>query len=103
MCQVADGSMGNQVSHLQGIAAATMFTLERENNLSDSQLRVAFDGDAVLFSDESEIIMKTQGLDSFFEHEKQFANKPLAQVSFATPGLLEHGTWWLCVHTAEAS
>ncbi|XP_023649463.1 5'-nucleotidase, cytosolic IB a isoform X3 [Paramormyrops kingsleyae] len=60
-------------------AAATMFTLERENDLSDSQLRVAFDGDAVLFSDESEIIMKTQGLDSFFEHEKQFANKPLAQ------------------------
>ncbi|XP_048831136.1 5'-nucleotidase, cytosolic IB a isoform X2 [Brienomyrus brachyistius] len=62
-----------------GIAAATMFTLESDNKLNDSQLRVAFDGDAVLFSDESEIIMKTQGLDSFFEHEKQFENKPLAQ------------------------
>ncbi|KAM6954219.1 cytosolic 5'-nucleotidase 1A-like [Aplochiton taeniatus] len=62
-----------------GIAAATMFTSSLENELSDSQLRVAFDGDAVLFSDESEIIVKTQGLDSFFEHEKEFENKPLAQ------------------------
>lgn len=54
---------------------------ETENELSDTQLRVAFDGDAVLFSDESEIIVKQHGLDTFFEHEKQFENKPLAQVT----------------------
>ncbi|KAJ8009310.1 hypothetical protein DPEC_G00087560 [Dallia pectoralis] len=64
----------------EGIAAATMFTSGNvENQLSDTQLKVAFDGDAVLFSDESEVIVKTHGLDTFFEHEKQFENKPLAQ------------------------
>ncbi|TWW68766.1 cytosolic 5'-nucleotidase 1A-like [Takifugu flavidus] len=63
----------------EGIAAATMFMPETENELSDTQLRVAFDGDAVLFSDESEVIVKQHGLDTFFEHEKEFENKPLAQ------------------------
>ncbi|KAL2082703.1 hypothetical protein ACEWY4_022521 [Coilia grayii] len=63
----------------EGIAAATMFSSDVENQLSDTQLRVAFDGDAVLFSDESEIIVKKHGLDTFFEHEKEFENKPLAQ------------------------
>ncbi|XP_061126934.1 cytosolic 5'-nucleotidase 1A-like isoform X3 [Syngnathus typhle] len=63
----------------EGIAAATMFMRDTENDLCDNQLRVAFDGDAVLFSDESEIIVKQSGLDSFFEHEKKFENKPLAQ------------------------
>ncbi|XP_077092771.1 5'-nucleotidase, cytosolic IB a [Siphateles boraxobius] len=63
----------------EGIAAATMFTCDSENELSDTQLRVAFDGDAVLFSDESEIIVKEHGLDNFFKHEKEFENKPLAQ------------------------
>lgn len=51
-----------------------------ENQLSDTQLKVAFARDAVLFSDESEIIVKQHGLDTFFEHEKEFENKPLAQV-----------------------
>ncbi|KAG5856013.1 hypothetical protein ANANG_G00003280 [Anguilla anguilla] len=60
----------------EGIAAATMFTANKENPLSDTQLRVAFDGDAVLFSDESEIIVKRDGLDTFFEHEKQLENTP---------------------------
>ncbi|KPP57492.1 Cytosolic 5'-nucleotidase 1B-like [Scleropages formosus] len=63
----------------EGIAAAIMFTPDMEVELSDTQLRVAFDGDAVLFSDESEIIVKQHGLDTFFEHEKRFENKPLAQ------------------------
>ncbi|XP_063078905.1 cytosolic 5'-nucleotidase 1A [Engraulis encrasicolus] len=63
----------------EGIAAATMFSSDVENQLSDTQLRVAFDGDAVIFSDESEIIVKKHGLDTFFEHEKEFENKPLAQ------------------------
>ena len=64
-----------------GIAAATMFNPDMKNQLSDIQLKVAFDGDAVLFSDESEIIVKKHGLDTFFEHEKEFENKPLAKVN----------------------
>ncbi|KTG43720.1 hypothetical protein cypCar_00013598, partial [Cyprinus carpio] len=63
----------------EGIAAAIMFKPDVESQLSETQLRVAFDGDAVLFSDESEIIVKQHGLDTFFEHEKQHENKPLAQ------------------------
>ncbi|KAM9355182.1 cytosolic 5'-nucleotidase 1A [Pholidichthys leucotaenia] len=63
----------------EGIAAAIMFMPDKKIELSDTQLRVAFDGDAVLFSDESEIIVKQHGLDTFFEHEKKFENKPLAQ------------------------
>ncbi|XP_053470155.1 cytosolic 5'-nucleotidase 1A [Ictalurus furcatus] len=63
----------------EGIAAATLFTPDKKIELSESQLRVAFDGDAVLFSDESEIIVKQQGLDEFFEHEKANVNTPLAQ------------------------
>lgn len=63
-----------------GIAAAIMFKPEIETQLSETQLRVAFDGDAVLFSDESEIIVKQHGLDTFFEHEKLNENTPLAKV-----------------------
>ncbi|XP_007898596.1 cytosolic 5'-nucleotidase 1A [Callorhinchus milii] len=62
-----------------GIAAATMFQTKKNQELSDDQLRVAFDGDAVLFSDESEQIVKAHGLDTFFEHEQKYENKPLAQ------------------------
>lgn len=54
----------------EGIAAATMYTNENQKEVSETQLRVAFDGDAVLFSDESERIFKAHGLDKFFEHEK---------------------------------
>lgn len=63
----------------EGIAAATIFSPSRDVVVSQNQLRVAFDGDAVLFSDESERIVKAHGLDRFFEHEKAHENKPLAQ------------------------
>nr|XP_005293129.1 cytosolic 5'-nucleotidase 1B [Chrysemys picta bellii] len=62
-----------------GIASATMFTANKDIPYCDKQLRVAFDGDAVLFSDESEQIVKEHGLDRFFEHEQMNENKPLAQ------------------------
>jgi len=64
-----------------------MFTANKDVAYSDTQLRVAFDGDAVLFSDESEQIVKEQGLDRFFEHEQLNENKPLAQV--CTSGISE--------------
>ncbi|XP_062379154.1 cytosolic 5'-nucleotidase 1A [Sardina pilchardus] len=61
----------------EGIAAATMFSPEQVMEVSETELRVAFDGDAVLFDDESERIYKAHGLDKFFEHEKALADKPL--------------------------
>ncbi|XP_056333503.1 cytosolic 5'-nucleotidase 1A [Danio aesculapii] len=60
-----------------GIAAATVFSPGKITEVPETQLRVAFDGDAVLFSDESERIFKAHGLDKFFEHEKAHENKPL--------------------------
>ncbi|XP_042536760.1 cytosolic 5'-nucleotidase 1B isoform X4 [Dipodomys spectabilis] len=63
----------------EGIASATMFDGAKDVAYCDTQLRVAFDGDAVLFSDESEYIAKEHGLDKFFQHETLFENKPLAQ------------------------
>ena len=47
------------------------------------QIRIAFDGDAVLFSEESEIIYQRQGLEAFIEHEKINAKKPLPEGPFA--------------------
>ena len=47
------------------------------------QIRIAFDGDAVLFSKESEMIYQQQGLDAFIEHEKKNAQKPLPEGPFA--------------------
>lgn len=40
-------------------------------------VRIAFDGDAVLFSEESELVYKAQGLGSFLEHEKVHAEEPM--------------------------
>jgi len=60
----------------QGHAAATI--LPSRVGLSEAaQLRIAFDGDAVLFSDESERIYKQQGLQAFAENERMAARTPM--------------------------
>jgi len=41
------------------------------------EIRIAFDGDAVLFSDEAERVFKRDGLDAFQEHESAHARRPL--------------------------
>ena len=60
----------------QGIAAATLLPSRSTNE--KEQLRFAFDGDAVLFSDESERIYKQHGLDAFTQNEKNAAKTPLS-------------------------
>ncbi|MBP3692355.1 MAG: 5'-nucleotidase [Clostridia bacterium] len=52
-------------------------------NTKIEQIRIAFDGDAVIFSDESEKIYQEQGLDAFEQHEEQNAKNPLAAGPFA--------------------
>lgn len=42
-----------------------------------NELRIAFDGDAVLFSDEAERVYQSQGLDAFVAHEQKHAQTPL--------------------------
>ncbi len=41
------------------------------------EVRIAFDGDAVLFSDEAERVFQSDGLDAFTRHETAHALKPL--------------------------
>ncbi len=46
------------------------------------EVRIAFDGDAVLFSDEAERVYQTQGLDAFQRHEIERASHPLPDGPF---------------------
>jgi 5'-nucleotidase len=41
------------------------------------ELRIAFDGDAVLFNDEAEQVFQREGLPAFQTHEKRLAKRPL--------------------------
>jgi 5'-nucleotidase len=63
-----------------GCAAATILPLGRPSTepAGQQQLRIAFDGDAVLFSDEAERIYRSQGLAVFNATEKAAAKEPLA-------------------------
>jgi len=60
-----------------GYAAATIIASSKSANESE-QLRIAFDGDAVLFSDESERIYRSDGLKAFTENEITEARNPLS-------------------------
>ena len=42
-----------------------------------NEVRIAFDGDAVLFSDEAEQVFQSRGLEAFQEHETSKATQPL--------------------------
>ncbi len=61
----------------QGIAAATLLP-SKITHSDTSVLRFAFDGDAVLFSDEAEQIYQQNGLNAFAESEKAAAHTPLS-------------------------
>jgi len=60
-----------------GIAAATIMPSAAGEG-RDGQLRIAFDGDAVLFSDEAERIFAESGLDAFNRNEVDEKNRPLS-------------------------
>jgi len=61
-----------------GVAAATMLSSSQQQ-VSENQdkLCIAFDGDAVVFSDEAEQVFKQKGLVEFAKHEVKAAKKPL--------------------------
>jgi len=69
-----------------GFAAAKIYKFGKftPNNREDKRvIKLAFDGDAVLFSDESEKLYKKEGLKAFLKHEKENALKPLPEGPFA--------------------
>lgn len=71
-----DGADVRQALEL-GVAAATILP-SRKSTSRDETLKIAFDGDAVLFSDDSEKIYKTKGLEEFSRNEKNSANEPMS-------------------------
>ena len=67
-----------------GVAAGTILTgnVPRMNNSLDP-IRIAFDGDAVLFSADSERIYQHKGMDAFYRHEQMKADIPMQKGPFA--------------------
>jgi 5'-nucleotidase len=68
-----------------GCAAATLLPAPgagQDGRLEHPQLRIAFDADAVLFSDEAERIFRADGLEAFNASEASAALKPLAAGPF---------------------
>lgn len=66
-----------------GFAAGFIYAKPDQPLRVVDELRVAFDGDAVLFSEESERIYKEHGLEEFLAHERTNARKPLRDGPFA--------------------
>jgi 5'-nucleotidase len=60
-----------------GVAAATILPASAPAQRHD-QLRIAFDGDAVIFGDESERVSREQGVEAFGRHERERAREPLS-------------------------
>ncbi len=66
-----------------GVPAARVLPhAARAGDAHPDEVRIAFDGDAVLFSDEAERIYQADGLDAFQRHEVERAAKPLAAGPF---------------------
>ncbi|MGC4033245.1 MAG: 5'-nucleotidase [Tepidisphaeraceae bacterium] len=66
-----------------GVAAGLLYALPDDFEQPLDQIRIAFDGDAVVFSDESEQVYKEKGLAAFLDHERQNARRPLPEGPFA--------------------
>ena len=66
-----------------GVPAARVYpNSARASSAHPNEVRIAFDGDAVLFSDESERIYQDAGLAAFQAHERARAATPLAPGPF---------------------
>ena len=66
-----------------GAAAALLGSAPKEiEEVKSGELRVALDGDAVVFSPESDLIYKSKGLQAFLEHEIANANNPMGRGPF---------------------
>jgi 5'-nucleotidase len=62
-----------------GVPAAQVYPLSAHaSSAHPNEVRIAFDGDAVLFSDEAERVFQAQGLSAFQQHERDKASLPLS-------------------------
>ncbi len=65
------------------VAAGLIYDQPNNARAPLDQIRIAFDGDAVLFSAESERIYQQHGLEAFIAHERLNAQRPLPAGPFA--------------------
>jgi len=66
-----------------GVPAAQVYPHSaRAGEAHPHEVRIAFDGDAVLFSDEAERVFQAQGLSAFQQHERDKAAQPLSAGPF---------------------
>lgn len=64
-------------------AAAYIYAPPKVFNPTDNRVKIAFDADAVLFSGESELRYKTDGMEAFHKFESEHENDPLKEGPFA--------------------
>lgn len=89
-----------------GVPAAQVYPHStRATDAHPHEVRIAFDGDAVLFSDEAERVYQTHGLDAFQAHERDNAAQPLSEGPFkpllaALHRLQQEGTPAMRIRTA---
>lgn len=78
-CDLFLSMHGDDVRHAldEGVAAATLLGRKNADVMASPELRIAFDGDAVLFSDEAERIYQERGLEAFGAEERAAAHRPL--------------------------
>jgi len=63
-------------------AAALIYSKNKKFIDKSGPLKIAFDGDSVIFSNESEKIFKNKGLEEFVQNEKKLANTPMSAGPF---------------------
>ena len=89
-----------------GVPAAQVYPQSaRASEAHPNEVRIAFDGDAVLFSDEAERVYQAQGLQAFQQHETERATQPLLAGPFkpllaALHRLQQAGTPTMRIRTA---
>ncbi len=89
-----------------GVPAAQVYPHSaRASEAHPHEVRIAFDGDAVLFSDEAERVFQSGGLSAFQQHERDNANQPLLAGPFkplleALHRLQQVGTSHMRIRTA---
>ncbi len=78
-CSLFLSTQADDVTHAleHGVAAATLLGGSAAAAPSGEDLRLAFDGDSVLFSDEAEQVYQAHGLDAFSANEAAAAERPL--------------------------
>lgn len=76
-----EADVQNAINH--GTAAGVIYTNSMYTKTKLPEIRIAFDGDAVLFSDEAERIYQSEGLAAFVKHEHEMAHQALPEGPFA--------------------